>query len=421
MRDWKRGRGWIGGAVAGGAVLLALGASGPAAGQETIKLGVSGALTGPAASFGVGIRRGAELAIEEINAKGGVKGRKLELVVRDDEHNPVKTVAQVRELVEREKVVALLGATNSASMLAVAPIINDTLKVPVICPATDATKITENDAWQAGRDNYVFRYGMFGRGQSHFLVNMAVQRFGYKKPALLTWTAGWGVTGRGEINARLTELKMKAVADETYDTADNDISPQVLKIRNGGADVILNYGLVRENVNVVRAKEKVGDKTPYFSAWGLATPAFWRAAGSTGEGVAVSTTLTADGPQPPERVEFLRKYHAKHGPDMDFVPGTFAAYDIVYLYAHVMEKAGTDPNAVRAALENVAAFKGLVKDFKRPVFTKTRHDALQEEDFVLGRWTNGKLLQIQFDAEGPFVVLEGGAKRRIDKATFALK
>jgi branched-chain amino acid transport system substrate-binding protein len=403
------------------AVLALLGAPRVPAAQETIKIGVSAAMSGAAASFGVGIRRGAEIAIEDINARGGVRGKKLELVVRDSEHNPVKLVAQVRELVEREKVVALLGGSNSASMLAVAPIINDQLRVPVVCPATDATKITENDAWQAKRDNYVFRYGMFGRGQSNFLANMAVQKFGFKKPSLLTWTAGWGVTGRGELTRRLGELQLKPASDETYDTADTDVSPQILKIKNAGADVILNYGLVRENVFVVRAKDKLGDKTPYFSAWGLATPAFWRAAGNMGEGVVVSTTLTVDGPQPPERVAFLKKYWAKYGPDMDFVPGTFAAHDIVHLYAQVIEKVGPDPKAIRAGLEDMPAFKGLVKDFKRPVFTKTRHDALQEEDFILGRWTNGKLLQISFDAEGPYVVLDDGAKKYIDKSTMALK
>jgi hypothetical protein len=120
-------------------------------------------------------------------------------------------------------------------------------------------------------------------------------------------------------------------------------------------------------------------------------------------------------------MEFLKKYWNRYGPDMDFVPGTFAAYDIVHLLARVMEKVGTDPKAIRAGLENVPSFKGLVKDFKRPVFTRERHDALQEEDFVLGRWTNGKLLQVHFDQEGPYVMLDGGSKRYIDKATLALR
>jgi len=392
-----------------------------ASARETIKIGTATAQTGPGATFGIATRRGADIAVEEINAKGGVKGRKLELVVRDDEHNPVKTVALKRELVEREKVVALLGASNSASMLAVAPIINDELKIPIIAPGTEATKIVENEAWEKGRDNYVFRYGMFGRGQANFLVDMAIKRFGYKRPALVTWTGGWGVTGRGELNRRLGEIGMKPVVDITYDTGDTDMTPQLMRVRENKADVILNYGIVRDNVYMVRTKDKIGDKTPYFSAWGIASPAFWRAAGELAEGVVVSTTITADGPQPPERMEFLRKYWVRYGKEMEVVWGTFGAYDIVHLLALVMDRVGTDPKAIREGLENIPYFKGLVKEFKRPVFTRTRHDALMEEDFILCRFTDGQQLQIHFDAEGPFVILEGGIKRYIDKATLALK
>ena len=280
--------------------LVSIGITTAASAAETIRIGLSAALAGPAAFVGVSIRRGAEMAIDAINAKGGINGKKIELVIRDDEHKPVKTVANHRELVEREKVVAMLGTTNSAAMLATAPIINNELKVPIVCPATDATKITENKAWQDKKDNYVFRLGMFGRGQGNFLVNTLVKKFGYKKIGLLTWTAGWGVTGRGELNRRLKELGMPAVADETYDTADTDMTPQILKLKAAGAQAIINYGLARENSFVTRTKIKLGDTTPYASAWGIAAPAFWKAAGASGEGVLVSTTISMDGPQSPE-------------------------------------------------------------------------------------------------------------------------
>lgn len=234
-----------------------------------IKIGYAGALSGPAAFTGVDIKRGADLAIAEINARGGVNGRMLQLVSRDDEHNPVRTVAQYRELAEREGVVAMIGATNSASMLAVAPIVNDTLKVPVIMPATDATAITENDAAKAGRDNYLFRVGMYGSGQANFMVDTAVKKFGFKKVGLLNWTGGWGVTGREGLKSRLKELGVTPVADETFDSSDTDMTPQIVKIKEAGAECILNYALVRENTFVVQTKEKLGDKLPYISAWEL--------------------------------------------------------------------------------------------------------------------------------------------------------
>jgi len=417
IRDRSRCSNFVAAAVAAALVLIVCS---PAGAQESIKLGISIAMTGPASYVGIGARRGAEIAIDELNGRGGVRGKKLELVIRDDEHNPVKTVAQTRELVEREHVVAMLGASNSASMLAVAPIVNDQLRVPIVCPATDATAITENAAWKEGRENYLFRLGMFGRAQSNFLVNTAVQKFGFKKPALLTWTAGWGVTGRTELNRRLSELGIKPVADETYDSADTDITPPLLKIRAAGADVMLNYGLVRENVVVMRSKDKLGDKTPYFSAWGLSPHAFARGAGPLSEGVLVSTTITSDGPQSPERTEFLKKYAQRYGPEMESVTTTFAAYDIVRLYAQVIEKVGTDPKAIRAGLENVPSFKGLIKDFNRAVFTRERHDALNEDDYILARWTNGKLLEVLWDGGRPYVMVDG-TKRYVDKMTSALQ
>ncbi len=387
---------------------------------QDIKIGYAGALTGPASFTGLDIKRGAELAIDEINAKGGVKGRKLVLVARDDEHNPVRTVAQYRELVERERVAAMLGATNSASMLAVVPILNETLKVPVICPATDATAITENDAAKAGQDNYVFRIGMYGTGQANFIVDTMVKRFGHTKVALLNWTGGWGVTGRTELQRRLKENGLTPVADETFDSSDTDMTPQIIKIKNAGAESIVNYALVRENTLVVQTKQKLGDATPYASAWGIAGPAFWKAAGSSAEGVLTSTTITIDGPQSPERKALIETYRKRYNQEMDAPTSVFGAYDSVYLFRLVMERDGTDPKAIRAGLENVPKFTGLIKDFNRPVFTKERHNAITEDDMIMTRWTNGKMLEIKYDAKGPYVDIDESTRKYLDKKTLAL-
>jgi branched-chain amino acid transport system substrate-binding protein len=387
---------------------------------QDIKLGFAGALSGPAAFVGVEIKRGAEIAIDDINAKGGINGRKLVLVARDDEHNPVKTVAQYRELVEREKVVAMLGATNSASMLAVAPIVNDTLKVAVICPATDATAITENDAQKQGRENYLFRVGMYGTGQANFMVDTMVKKFGHSKVGLLTWTGGWGVTGRGELQRRLKENGLSPVADETFDNNDTDMTPQIIKLKNAGAQSILNYALVRENTFVVQTKEKLNDKTPYVSAWGIAGPAFWKAAGTSGEGVLTSTTVTMDGPQSAERTAFLNDYRRRYNQDMDAAVFAVGAYDAVYLFKTAIERGGAEPENIRAALENIPEFNGLVKHFTRPVFTRERHNAVTEEDMVMTRWTNGKMLEVKFDGQGPYVEIDVNTKKHIDKNTMAL-
>lgn len=388
--------------------------------NDPIKIGFAGALSGPAAFVGVEIKRGAEIAVDEINASGGIGGRQLLLVARDDEHNPVRTVAQYRELVEREEVIGIIGATNSASMLAVTPIVNDNLKVPVICPATDATEITENDASKSGRDNYLYRVGMYGTGQANFIVDTMVKRFGHTKVGLLNWTAGWGTTGRQELQRRLKELGLGAVADETYDSSDTDMTPQLLKLKEAGAQSLLNYGLVRENTFVVQTKAKLGDQTPFVSAWGIAAPAFWKAAGTAAEGVLTSTTVTIDGPQTPEKQAIIGAYKKRYNQGMEAPVYALGAYDAVYLFKAAIEGAGADPQAIRNQLENIPAFKGVVKNFTRPVFAKDRHNALTEEDMIMTRWTDGALLEIKYDEQGPYVEPTSSGKRYIDKTNMAL-
>jgi branched-chain amino acid transport system substrate-binding protein len=387
---------------------------------QDIKIGFAGALTGPAAYVGVEIKRGAEIAIDEINEHGGIKGRKLVLIAHDDEHNPVRTVAQYRELVEREDVVAMIGATNSASMLAVTPIVNDSLKVPVICPTTDATAITENDAKKEGRDNYLFRVGMYGMGQANFMVDTMVKKFGYSKIGLLNWTGGWGVTGRAELQRRVKELGLTPVGDETFESSDTDMTPQLIKLQQAGAQAILNYGLVREDTFLVQTKSKLSDETPFVSAWGIAGPAFWKAAGPIAEGVLNSTTVTIDGPQSPERIAFIEKYKERYKQNMEGPVFVIGAYDAVYLYKFVMERDGTDPKAIRDGLENVPTFKGLVKTFDRPVFTHERHNALSEDDMIMTRWTNGAMLPVKFDEKGPYVEINAGTRKYMDKKNLSL-
>ena len=390
--------------------------------QDVIKIGGTMALTGPGATYGVGVMRSATIAVDEINAKGGIKGKKLEFICLDSEHQPVKTIANARKLVEKEKVVALLGCSNSASNIALAPIINDELKVPVLV-ITDAMEIIHNEAWKKGLPNYMFRFQMYGEGQTKAMFHFARGKFGYKNVAFLTWTGGLGVTGRTGLRERLKEAHIEAVADETYDAADTDMTPQILKIRAAKADVILDYGIVRENVYVLRAKDKLGDKTPIIATHALASLSFWEASEGLAEGVMCTTWVTVDGPQTEKLKKFLAEYNRKYGPNLESVTGTLAAYDEIYLLAQVIEKVGTDSKAIRDGLEKIPYYNGLTREFKRPVYTKERHEAfIWDQDFFLCRWTSGKLLKVNFDEKGPYVMIPpSGKKRYVNKKTGELE
>ncbi len=127
------------------------------------------------------------------------------------------------------------------------------------------------------------------------------------------------------------------------------------------------------------------------------------------------------GPGSPERTAVIAEYSRRYGETIEGPPFFFAAYDIINLLSQVIEKVGTDPKAIRAGLENVPKFKGLIRHFKRPVFTRQRHDALTEDDMILGRWTKGKLLEVKYDGSGPYVVQDASKKSYIDTKTLALK
>ena len=142
---------------------------------------------------------------------------------------------------------------------------------------------------------------------------------------------------------------------------------------------------------------------------------------SSGEGVLVSTTITIDGPQSAERRAVLDEYQRRYNDLIVNPPSFFGAYDAINLLVQVMEKVGTDPKAIRAGLENIPRFKGLLLNLDRPVFTRDRHDAITEEDMILGRWTNGQLLEVKYDGKGPYVVLDSNEKKYIDTKTVALK
>jgi branched-chain amino acid transport system substrate-binding protein len=394
----------------------------PANAQEPVKIGFAGPMTGPVSAFGNEIKRGIDMAINAVNAQGGVKGRKFEVVVRDDEFDPVKTVAAYRDLVERQKVLAMVGTANSAAMLAVTPLINDQFHVPTICVHTDATAIIENAAKAEGRDNYLFRLGMFGNGQADFLIDSMVKKFGHKKIALLTWTAGYGQIGRKELTRRLTELGMKPVADETFETGDTDMTAQLLKIKASGADVIFHYGTIREAVSIFQTRKKLGEPmVPFVSSWGIAVPALWKAAGSLAEGTINSNVVTVDGPQSPERQALIAEYYKRYNQEFDDPASFFDAYDAVILLSIAMDKVGFDPRAVRTALENIPSFKGVSLSVDHPVFTRDRHEGHTVDDMMLGRWTDGKFLEIRYDAGGPYITPVAGQKKYIDPVTFGLR
>ena len=207
-----------------------------AAAAEPIKIGLSAAFSGPNATAGQALQRGADLAIEEINSDGGVLGRPLALAIRDNEHKLDRGVAQTRELIEREGCAAILGSQGSFIGLAVIDTIHE-LKVPWFALAVGGVGIIENGR----KPNYMFRVATNDREVAKFLVNYGQDKLGAKSFAILNEDTGWGVPAIDDLRAALKTRNREPASVDKMKVGDSDFTPQMLRAKNGGADTILTF------------------------------------------------------------------------------------------------------------------------------------------------------------------------------------
>src|SRR6185503_17380991 len=341
------------------------------------------AMSGGSALSGEAIKRGLTVAIDEINAKGGVLGgRKVELVIRDEEGNPSKGVTAARDVIEREKAVAVFGGLHSPVGLAMLPVFHE-LKVPYVGTWAAATAITRNDR----KPNFMFRVSANDDIVDHFLAKHVVEKLKKGKPGVILENTPWGASNQEGLGKWLTKLGAQPVGFEKFNWNDPDMSPQLLRLKNGGADAIVMVANAPEGAQVVKSRAKIGWDVPTISHWGISGGRFPELTGELADSVVFVQTYSFFGKQSEVGERVIAALKAKYGlkgPEDILAPvGTANAYDAMHLVALGIDKAGAADGAkLRDALEGLGEHKGLIKTYKRP-FTPDEHDALTESDYVL--------------------------------------
>ncbi|TXM73470.1 ABC transporter substrate-binding protein [Methylobacterium sp. WL69] len=380
-------------------VALLLGVSGvsgvsTALAEDPIRIGLVTALSGQSAKSGEAISRGIGLAIDEINAAGGVLGRPLELVARDDEANPSKGVLAARELIQRVGVVALVGGLDTPVSMAVVPIANQ-MKVPFLGPWAAGTGITRNGA----ADNYAFRVSAVDALVDEALVAYAVKTHGAKKPGLILVNNAWGESNREGLVAALKAADLPSAGIEKYEAADVDMVPQLTRLKEAGADTLFLVGNVGPSAQVVKSLDRMGWTVPVVSHWGPAGGRFDELAGPNAGKVHFIQTFTFAGNTAPKALAVLdalkKKYPAiKSMADVTPAVGIANAYDATHLLALAIKAAGsTKGPEVRDGFYKVATYPGLIKTYDAP-FAPGRHDALGPKDYVFTRFQNGEIVAV---------------------------
>lgn len=359
---------------------------------EPIKIGVSGPFTGGSAPMGVSMRDGVKLAVSEINAKGGVLGRQIQLVERDEEAKGERGVQVAQELINKEKVVATVGFINTPVALASQRFYQEA-KIPVMNNVATGSVITKQFADQP--ENYIFRTSANDTIQSAMIVDEAVNKHKFTKLAILADSTNYGQLGREDLEKALDKKGLKAVAIEKFNIKDVDMTAQLLKAKQAGAQAILTYGIGPELAQIANGMEKLGWKVPLIGSWTLSMANFIDNAGKNGNGVRMPQTFIQD-PNTPKRKAFIDAYVRTYHPAGGRIPSPVSAaqgYDSVYLLTAAIKQAGTtDGPKVRAALESLKEkVDGVVTAYDKP-FSKDDHEAIKAGVPVIGEVEGGRVI-----------------------------
>jgi len=351
---------------------------------EPIRIGAIFSVTGPASFLGEPERNTAKMLEEDLNKAGGLLGRKVEVIVYDDESDATKAVTAVDRLIKRDRVVAVIGPSTSGSTLAIVPKVEEA-KIPLISCAA-AKKIAEP----------VKRW-VFKTPQNDALavkkIYQHAKNAGFSKVAILTASDAFGAAGRDELKELGVSAGMTIVSDEVFGPKDTDMTAQLTRIKGTAAQAIIVWGTNPGPAVIARNRVQLKIGLPLYMSHGVASPKFIELAGpENAEGILLpagrliaEAQVPAGHPQKAILATYTKEYEARFKQPISTFGGY--AWDAIMLVAQAVKRAhSAEPAAIRDALETTRGFWGTTGEFN---FSAEDHAGLTEDAFVMVRITKG--------------------------------
>ncbi len=318
---------------------------------EPIKLGEYASLTGKEAGFGQTSHQGVLLAVEEINAAGGVLGRPLELLWEDNQTKPGESATAVKKLISRDKVVALIGEVSSGRSLEAAPIAQQA-KVPMVAPASTNPKVTQTG-------NYIFRVCFIDPFQGTVMAKFAKEDLKAKRVAILSSVSNAYSLGLAKFfKETFAAGGGEVVIEKNFSEGDKDFRAQLTAVKAANVDAVFVPGYYTESALIVRQARDLGLAMPFFGGDGWEDEQLLKIGGDALNGCYYSTHFSSENTDPAVAA-FTAKYKARWKGE---VPGAFSAlgYDAVYVIADALKRAGsTEGPKLRDALAATKNFVGV--------------------------------------------------------------
>lgn len=331
------------------AAALSAGCSRPSA--DTIKVGEYASLTGKEASFGQSSHKGITLAIEELNAAGGVLGKKIELISADNQTKPGESATAVKKLISRDHVIALLGEVASGRSLEAAPIAQAN-HIPMIAPAATNPKVTQTG-------DYIFRVCFIDPFQGKVMAKFALTDLKAKKVAILSSVSNAYSVGLAKFfRETFTEGGGEIAAENNFSEGDKDFRAQLTAVKAAGVDAVFVPAYYTEAALIVRQARDLGITVPFFGGDGWEAPQLLEIGGSALDGCYYSTHFSPQNTAPAVQ-EFVKKFKARWDNE---TPDAFAAlgYDAAYVLVDAIKRADTTAEPqLRDALAATKNFAGV--------------------------------------------------------------
>lgn len=317
--------------------------------SKDIVIGEFASLTGGTASFGQSSHKGVQMAVDEVNAAGGVLGKPVRLVVEDNQSKAGEAATVVRRMISRDQIVALIGEVASSRSLEAAPIAQQN-KVPMISPASTNPKVTEVG-------DYIFRVCFIDPFQGAVLAKFMLER-GWKNVAILTDVKQDYAVGLTEFfKAYFTKNGGTIVSDQSYSSGDKDFKAQLTSIRASNPQAILVSGYYNEAGLIASQARELGLNVPLLGGDGWDSPSLVEVAGDAMEGNFFSNHFSAEDTSPAVQ-NFLKKFQEKYKEEPDAMAAL--GYDAAMLLFDAMKRAGsTDSAGLRAAIASSKNFPGV--------------------------------------------------------------
>jgi branched-chain amino acid transport system substrate-binding protein len=332
----------------------------PVLSADTFKVGAVFSVTGPASFLGDPEKKTAMMVAEQINAAGGIGGKKIELIVYDTEGDATKANLAVKKLITQDKVCAIIGPSRSGTSMAVVPLA-EKYKIPLISAAASYKIVTDDKTGKQRK--WVFKVPQSDSMAVEALYDY-LKKKGISKVAIMSGTTGFGKSGRGELIRLAPNYGITIMADETFGFKDTDMTAQLTKIKGIGPQAIISWSIGPSQVIVIRNWKDLGmTSIPFFQSHGFGSRRNIDMAAGAAEGVtaplgACNTpeALPANHPQKSVTMEYMNAYMGKYHEPVASFGGH--AWDALMLVVNALKAVGCDKAAIRDHIENTKGFAG---------------------------------------------------------------